>query len=94
MLLMALPKIETFSTAIDTRDPDGRYGKGGYSFEWVMEAIRWRGYWWRAHDLEDQKTLDHIKRKAYQGMLKMFRAEFLRTWTLNQPKKEAANAST
>lgn len=87
-LMPTLPSVKCFSEEINTTDPRGWALGGGIQFEWWMEAIRFRGMWngGNAHRSIDK----HMKRRTYREILRRFRAEFEKTWALNQPKRRAA----
>lgn len=85
MVMPSFRGVSTYSKEVDTRDPEHRYLGGAIEFTWCLEEIKYRGVWKAPEELTPE-VCDHIKRKTYREILKIFRADFLKTWTLNMSR--------
>lgn len=58
---------------------------GPLAFDWRMENIAYRALW-HGYDVKDHDLAKRVKRRAFRALLRLFRAEFEKTWTLNLDK--------
>lgn len=81
-----LPGMPSFSASSETLDLCMPYhDQGPMAFDWNMKALHYRALW-NGYDLKDRDVAKRTKLKAFRELLRLFRAEFERTWTLNMGK--------
>jgi hypothetical protein len=93
-VLPGMPHIKAMAERFDTRDPDPRAGPspmaGCLSFDWVMEAIRWRGVW-NGFDVKDAETERKVRARTYRQLMRLVRKEFERTFKINMDRLRAVS---
>ena len=93
-VLPGMPHVKAMASLVDTRDPDPRAGpsplSGCLSFDWELQAVRWRGVW-NGFDAKDAETEKKVRTRTYRQLMRLVRKEFERTFKINMNRLRAVS---